>query len=111
VLNDYVLLEVGYSHMEEGTGYLTNVALTPDLIIFWHHYDGTAGVQMELLWWQWGAVLLGRLHLQEQEPCSRIQGNNISDSHLKTSVNSFKSPFPILCTMPIVWYKIYNLYI
>jgi len=38
-----------------------------DLIIYWHQCSGTAGVQMELLGWQWSVVLLGRLHLQEHE--------------------------------------------
>jgi hypothetical protein len=64
---------------------------------------------MELPWWQWGAVLLGRLHLQEQEPYSQMQeGNNISNMDLNISINYFKSSFPNLCTIPTVWHKIFR---
>ena len=49
-----------------------------DQISFWHQDTGPVNAQVELPWWQWSAVLLGRLHLQEQEPRSGLQ----DDDHL-----------------------------
>ena len=95
------LNKMGHCYWRGKLANLTNMIWTLDLINFWHQDAGPVNAQVELPWWQWSAVLLGRLHLQKQESCSGLQDDDHYLTHKHITKCSYL--FPTHCTICQLW--------